>query len=147
MSFSWVPAAVEGVPVVGGFEVNGYSGWVVGMFASGCDDVVGWDRSGWESGGGGGGGDDDGGGGDDGGSGDVVGEWSGVMGLSEVGCKLTSDSGSISGGLVVGKSVWGWGLMCSMVDCTWPIMSPSWLDRVKVDVRCAITWGFVLLSV
>ena len=94
--------------MVCGMEVAGFSGWVVGMVASSCEDVVGWDRYGWESGGGGGGGDDDGRGGDDGGGGDVVWEWSGVMGLSEVGCKLTSDSGSILR-LMVGKSVWGWG--------------------------------------
>ena len=94
--------------MVGGFEVDGFSGWVVGMVASGCDDVVGWDRFGWISGGGGGGGDDDGRGGDDGGGGDGIRDWSGVMDLSEVGCKLTLDSGSISGSMV-GKSVWGWG--------------------------------------
>ena len=54
--------------MVGGIEVDGFSGWGVSMTTSGCEDVVGCERSGCESGGGGGG--------------DGVGEWSGVMSLS-----------------------------------------------------------------
>ena len=58
--------------MVGGIEVDGFSGWGVGMTTSGYEDVAGCERSGCESGGGGGGG----------GGGDGVGKWSGVMGLS-----------------------------------------------------------------
>ena len=110
------------------------------MTTSDCVDEVGCDRSGCESGGGGGGWDDVG-------SGDGVGEWSRVMGLSKVCCGLSSGVMSTSGGVVVGRSAWGSGSIGSMVNCTCPITSPSWSDQVKVDVRCENTLGCALLPI
>ena len=49
-----MPSAVEVGSVVGGMEVDGFSGWGVGMTTSSGEDVCGCDRSGCESSGGGG---------------------------------------------------------------------------------------------
>ena len=111
------------------------------MTTSGCVDVVGCDKSVYESGGGGRGGNG-------GGGGDGVGEWSGVMGLSEVRCGLMSRVMSVPSGVVVGGSSWVSWSMCSMVDYVSPITSSSWsVCRVKVDVMCPKTVGWFLLPV
>ena len=112
------------------------------MTTSSCVDGFGCDMSRCGDVGGGGGG------GDVGGGGDGVGEWSGVMGFSKVHCGLMSGVMSVSSGVVVGGSSWVLGSMCSTVDCTSPIMSPSWLVcHVKVDVMCPKNVGWFLLPV
>ena len=104
------------------------------MVAFGCEDVVSCRSCGG------------GGGGDDGSGGDGVGEWSGVIGLAEVHCGISSRDMSASGGRVVGGSSWVSGSMCSTVDCVSQIKLPSWsVCRVKVDVMCPKTVGWVLL--
>ena len=64
-----------------------------------------------------------------------MGEWSGVVGLVEVGHGLSEEISASDG--VVGPSFWVSWSICSMTDLTSPMMSPSWVFRINVDVVCA----------
>ena len=120
--------------MVGGMEVEGFSGWGVGLTTSGGEDEGGCEGFGCASGGvgwfdGGGGGE---GGFDDGGVGDGVGVWTGVEGLAGVCCELWSEEISSSGS-VVGRSS---GLSGSVIDFDAPITSPCW-SQVNIIVTVA----------
>ena len=113
--------------MVGGMEVEGFSGWGVGLTTSGGEDEGGCEGFGCASGGGG-----SEGGFDDGGVGDGVGVWTGVEGLAGVCCELWSEEISSSGGVVGRSSV----LIGSVIDFDVPITSPCWY-RVNVVVTVA----------